>query len=108
MSLGFTLAPYLVSADGWSVGNAPGNLPNVGLEQIILNITNWALGIVGFLAVLYLVWGGINYVTASGNEEKVETAKRIIKYALLGLVFAGLSYAAVKVIVNVFVGGKFT
>lgn len=104
-SLILILAPYLVSADGWSVGNAPGNLPNVGLEQVILNITNWALAIVAFLAVLFLVWGGINYVTAAGNEEQVETAKRIIRYALLGLVVAGISYAAVKVIVDVFIKG---
>jgi len=103
MLFGFALVPYLVSADGWSVGSAPGNLPNVELEQIILNITNWALGIVGFLAVLFLVWGGIYYVTASGDEAQIGEAKTIIKYALLGLAFAGLSYAAVKVIVDVFI-----
>jgi len=106
--LGFALIPYFVLADGWNVGDPPEGLPNVGLEKVILNITNWTLGIVAFLAVLFLVWGGVNYVTAAGNEEQIETAKIIIRYALLGLVVAGISYAAVKVIVDVFIGGKFT
>lgn len=103
--LGLTLVPYLALADGWEVGPPPGDLPDVGLEQVILNITNWALAIVAFLSVLFIVWGGINYVTAAGNEEQVETAKRIIRYALLGLVVAGISFAAVKVIVDVFIKG---
>lgn len=101
--LGITLAPYLVSADAWEVGPPPGGLPDIELEQVVLNVTNWALGIIGFLAVLFLIWGGLNYVTASGSEEKIENAKSNIKYALLGLVTSGISYAAVKVIVDVFV-----
>ncbi len=74
---------------------APGNF-----DSAILNMTNWILGFVGAIAVLALIWGGINYATAAGSEDQARTAKQTIKYALLGLVVAGISWALVNVVVT--------
>lgn len=70
-------------------------LTNKPLKDIINSITEWVLGITAGLTILYLVWGGIYYVTASGDEKQVEDAKRIIKYALIGLFVIGISYSIV-------------
>lgn len=70
-------------------------LTNKPLKDIINGITEWLLGIAAGLAILYLVWGGIYYVTASGDEGQIEDAKRIIKYALIGLFVIGISYSIV-------------
>jgi len=83
---GYTSAPTIIFNYG---------LTNKPLKDIINNITEWLLGIVAGLTILYLVWGGIYYVTASGDESQIEDAKRIIKYALLGLFVIGISYSIV-------------
>ena len=38
------------------------------------------------LALLMVVWGGIIYMTSNGDEEKTRKGKRIIMYALIGVV----------------------
>ncbi len=85
---------YLTSSTGGTTGGTYG-LTNKPLKDIINGITEWLLGIAAGLTILYLVWGGIYYVTASGDENQVEDAKRIIKYALIGLFVIGISYSVV-------------
>jgi hypothetical protein len=51
------------------------------------------------IAVLVIIWGGINYIAAAGNEDTARTAKKTITYGLIGVVIAGFAYAIVKVIV---------
>jgi len=97
----------LAAVNGWGTVNKPAGIENTDLGGIIVNITNWVLGFVAILAVLFLIWGGLQYLTAQGNEEQVEKAKNTITYALLGLVVAGIAYAAVVVVVNVFIKGTF-
>jgi hypothetical protein len=60
---------------------------------VITNVTQTAMFIVGIVAVLMLILGGIWYATSAGNEEKMKTAKRVIIGALIGLAFAVLAYA---------------
>lgn len=81
----------------FNLANAANNygLTDKPLKDIINSITEWVLGITAGLTILYLVWGGIYYVTASGDEKQVEDAKRIIKYALIGLFVIGISYSIV-------------
>ncbi len=82
------------------VPSNPGGLSS-DLLKVILNMTNFLLGLASSLAVLVIIWGGVKYVTSVGNPEAVSEAKRAVKYALMGLVIAALSYAIVKVMVDV-------
>lgn len=100
------LAPLSAFAQ-WGVGDPPGGIPNVELGQVVINVTNWVLGIVTLLAILSLIWGGIRYVTAAGDQSVTEEAKTIISHAIWGLVVAGVSYALVSAVVKVWVGGDF-
>ena len=69
--------------------------------QSIVNLTNWVLGFATMIAVLALIWGGMNYLTSAGDEEKAKSGKQTIKYALLGLIVAGIAYALVNVVVSI-------
>jgi len=93
----------LLSADialaDWHMPPPPVGVPG-NFEQSIMNLTNWILGFVGMIAVLAFVWGGIQYLTSAGNEDQARTGKQTLKYALIGLVVAGIAYAIVNVIVN--------
>ena len=66
-------------------------------------IINWILGIVGFLAVVMIIVGGINYTLSAGDANNVKKAKDTILYGIIGLVIALLAAA----IVNFVLGGVF-
>jgi len=69
--------------------------------KVILNdVIGWILLLVGGIAVLFLVWGGIQYVVSAGNKDKAETAKKTITYAVVGLIIIVLA----EVIVNLVTG----
>lgn len=65
---------------------------------------NWAinllLGIVGLIAVAFIIFGGFRYVTAGGNEDAAESAKTTIKNAVIGLVVVILSAVIVNVVMS--------
>ena len=84
----------------WGMIPQPDNVPG-DFEQSIKNATDWILGFVGMIAVLMLIWGGINYLTSAGDEDKARTGKKTISYAIIGLVIAGIAYALVNVIITV-------
>jgi len=68
------------------------------VENIIINIVQWVLGFLGLIAVVMIIIGGYTWMTAGGNEEKVTKAKRILQYAVIGLVITVFSFAIVTFI----------
>lgn len=67
-------------------------------------IVNFFLYFLGFIATLMIIYGGILYVTSAGNDENVGKAKKILMYAVVGIVVILLSFA----IVNTVIGGAGT
>ncbi|MBW6440665.1 pilin [Patescibacteria group bacterium] len=80
----------------WVLPNNHGLLDD--LDVGILRITNWLLGFTTSIAVLALIWGGLNYISSSGDAQKAELAKKIIYYAAIGLTMSGVAYAFVNLI----------
>jgi len=70
------------------------------LETGLKNIINAVLGLVSAVAVMALIYGGIKYITSLGNEDDAAKAKRVILYAIIGLIVIALS----AVIVNFTLG----
>ncbi len=58
-------------------------------------IATWLIGISGTLAVLFIVYGGFQYITAGADEERIRKARRTIRNALIGIVVVLFSYAIV-------------
>ena len=69
-------------------------------SELILGVINILLAIVGILAVLFVIIGGIRYITAHGNEEQAEGAKKTILHAVIGVVLVILSFAIITIIAN--------
>ena len=80
-----------------SGGSAKQDLPDV-----ITTIINVMLFIAGALAVIMIIYGGIRYITAHGDEKQVKVAKDTIVYSVTGLIIAILAYALVTFIFNTF------
>ncbi|MFZ2560608.1 MAG: hypothetical protein WAW91_03200 [Candidatus Nanoperiomorbaceae bacterium] len=71
-----------------------------GPEAIIPRIINIMLFIVGILAVIMLIYGGIRYVLSSGDAGRVKDAKNTVLYAIVGLVVAIFAYAIINWIIQ--------
>jgi hypothetical protein len=67
--------------------------PGKAIGNYISSIYDYALGIVGILAALVVMFGGVIWLTAGGNTNRIESAKAWITAALTGLVIALSSYA---------------
>jgi len=66
-----------------------GNNLDLGKEDLknsVAGVINIALGLLGLIAVVLVVVGGFMWMTAAGNEEKIEKAKQLLFSALVGLV----------------------
>ncbi len=87
-------------AEGFAMGTPPTGVPE-SFDNAVLNLTNWILGFVAMLAVLMVIWGGVMYIGSAGDETRATTGKRVVTYALIGLVIAGIAYALVNVIVTI-------
>jgi hypothetical protein len=69
----------------------------VGFIAMLIKIV---LFVSGALAVLFVIIGGIMYLTSAGNEEQATKGKKTITYALVGIIIIILSYVIVNVVVN--------
>ncbi len=66
------------------------------LVTYIIIVVNTFLALAGITAVIFVIWGGAKYMTAAGDEQAAESAKKTILYAAIGLIIIGLA----AVIVN--------
>lgn len=83
--------------------NTSASSSNTDLMTILNIIINVALGVIGFVAVVMIIMGGIQYTTSSGDAAKVTKAKNTILYGVVGLVIALLAFAIVNfILTNVF------
>jgi|GEM_PF-3364837 len=84
----------------WGMVPQPANVPG-DFKETIMNATNWILGFASIITTLVILWGGVNYLTAAGDEDKAMTGKKTIKYGVMGLVIMGIAYAVVIAVLTV-------
>ncbi|MFZ1249815.1 MAG: pilin [Candidatus Saccharimonadales bacterium] len=70
------------------------------VNETITLIINIFSSLVGVIAVIMIIWGGMRYITSGGDSGKVTNAKNTIIYALIGLVVVALSQFIVKFVLN--------
>lgn len=69
-------------------------LPTV---QVIIDVI---IGVLGLVAVLVIILGGVSYTTSTGDPGKVKKAKDTIMYGIIGLIVAILAYAIVNFVLS--------
>ncbi|PIT94329.1 hypothetical protein COX68_02360 [Candidatus Falkowbacteria bacterium CG_4_10_14_0_2_um_filter_41_15] len=73
-------------------------------QQLIGKVISAVLGIVGSLALLMFIFGGLIWMTAAGNEKKVTQGRDILMWAAIGLIVIFISYAAVRFLLREVLG----
>src|SRR3989338_10197628 len=94
--------PLTALATTFTVENIGGSvgLGTADLKTTVINIIQWVLGILALVAVIMIIIAGFQWMTAAGNEEKVEKAKKVISAAVIGLIIVLLAWAIVIFVAN--------
>lgn len=107
-------APVVVGAEPCNKPNSPAcqidkgsgatnAQPNpTSLQDQLKNIVNVLLFVLGAIAVIMIVIGGIRYTLSNGDSSAITGAKNTILYAVVGLVVALLAYAIVNFVLGAF------
>ncbi len=70
----------------------------LSLTQIAMNVLNFLLSIIGVLAVIMLIIGGLTYLTSAGDTKRIETGRNIVKYAFIGITVALASLILIRTV----------
>ncbi|MBU6388969.1 hypothetical protein KGQ71_00460 [Patescibacteria group bacterium] len=88
--------------------NFAGAAKNTDLTKPLLNIGNVVVDVLfiiaAILAVSYLVYSGIQYITSAGNPEKTKTARTAIINAVIGIIIIAATYAVIRFAINIGAG----
>lgn len=92
-------SPLQLGETGIGYGAYTG-LPTQDLRVVIANIIRTAMGLLGIIAVLIVLYGGFKWMTAAGSDEKVGEAKKIITAGIIGLIIIITAYAIASFVVS--------
>lgn len=70
------------------------------LKELVIGWTNFLLSVAALLAVIAVVWAGFLYVTAGGDDGRMETAKKIIIWVFIGILLILGAYAIVNTVMQ--------
>ncbi len=70
--------------------------------KTIKNVSNLLIFIVGIIAVIMIIIGGIKYATSNGEQSSITSAKNTIMYSIVGLIVAFMAFAIVDFIIDRF------
>ena len=73
-------------------------LQTTTITGVLVLAVRWLLGLVGILALLALIVGGVYYITSFGNDQRIQTAKKIITWAIIGLAIVILSFGIIQIL----------
>jgi len=102
----FSLAAFL--KNGVNIGNQAKKSAELGYDvtggnifSLVQIVVNAFLAIIGVLLLIYLLYAGYHWMTAQGDEKKVDKAKETIQRAITGLIIIVAAYA-----ISIFVVGR--
>lgn len=109
----FTTLAFVVPqafAQGINVNTCPGGnfsplcLGASELGKVITNAINFLFVVAAMMALVFLIIGGVKWLTSQGEKEGVNKARETIVAAIVGLVIIFLSYLIINFVLNLFVG----
>ena len=72
----------------------------------LLHAIDWAIGMAGVVCVVFIVIGGVGYMTSAGDPSKLQKAKRTIINAVIGLIIVALSFAITNFVITRLANGQ--
>lgn len=85
-------------SQGVQVIEQPLGLASTDIRVLIARVIKIALGLLGIIFVLLVIYGGFLYMTAGGNEEQIASAKKVLMNATIGLIIILSAYSIVLMV----------
>lgn len=73
---------------------------NTDIKSVVINIIRLLLGFLGLVAVIIVLYGGFQWMTAAGNEERVASARATLTAGLIGLIIILSAYAIASFVIT--------
>jgi len=73
-------------------------LPGGTLFTVMENFVKWLLGIFGFIAIIGFIISGFMYLTAAGDEDQQEKAKKQMTWSIIGVIIGLSGYVIIKAV----------
>lgn len=74
-------------------------VPTLGCLPVIFNnIVIAAVTFAGIIAIVFIIMSAIKLVTSGGDAKQVDSARRSLSFAIIGLVIVFLSFGIINVI----------
>ncbi|MEF2176209.1 MAG: hypothetical protein V3575_07105 [Candidatus Absconditabacteria bacterium] len=96
----FALSVSVPSEDGGETISASANGNFVA--DLLRTINKYIWFAIGVAAVLVLMWGGWELMSANGDESKVKNANNILTYLVIGIIIALFAYTLIRIAANLF------
>lgn len=71
------------------------------LGSVLTTVLSFVMGIAALAVFLYLIWGGIQWITSGGEKGKTEEARNKITSAVIGLIVLAASYALLMLLLRI-------
>ena len=81
---------------GWTSWLPASSFVSADLNDIVSAIIKWALTLAGVVAVVFIIYGGYQYITSSGDAEKAGKGRSTLINAIIGLVIIFIAYTLVR------------
>lgn len=68
--------------------------------QVFVDLAQWGLGILGSMALLFFIYGGLIWLTSGGNTTKIDKGRKVMINTLIGIIIVFTAYLSVNFILG--------
>ena len=76
------------------------NLSNRDPRIVAAEIIQVALGLIGIITVVLIIWAGFRWLTSAGREDEISAAKKTLAAAVIGLIIILMAYSLTTFIIS--------
>lgn len=102
------LSPVAAFAAGPELGLNYATAIGLGTQDVrttVSNVIKAFMGLLGIVAVCLILYGGFRWMTAMGDQTKVDDARKIIVSGIIGLVIILSAYAIANFVLGAIING---
>lgn len=74
------------------------------VQSFIQSVIQVLVTLAGLISAGFFVWGGVGYITSSGNPESLDRSKKTILYSAIGLTIVLGSYVLSNIVTQLATG----
>ena len=97
----------LVQAESLGGNNLPKSSPwfessgSLNGTQVINDVTSLLFTIAAVSCLVFLIWGGIDFIISGGDKSKADSARQRMMYAIIGMIVVASSFAVWKLVMEI-------